>query len=255
MSGQKESSITQWFNQYFSLLFLSSFRFHTKEPEQSKRTCALCLGDLPEDSPHPKICLQCSERHNFRQLMGRLDEPMGDMKKCPLCDDSLATSAQLHEHLQLKHPSENSSKDIEEEHGFVCCFCSITFNTLAALQAHIPAHGEEAKLYGCRSCSRRFHFKDDLDNHVAETHLVVAKEEIKREREDSEEDNSEVEEEERIDDEAGGDDTEEIDAEGGDDEEPRGDNGAETPEDRDSIVNVESEIKIDNDSYATVCYC
>lgn len=183
--------------------------------------------------------------------MGRMEEPTGDMKKCPLCDDSLATSAQLREHLRTQHPSENSSKDNGGERGFICCFCTVTFNTLAALHAHIPAHGDEAKLFGCRACARRFHFKDELENHVAEAHHV-AKEEIKREREDSEEDNSEVEEEEREVD-ADGDDTGEIDAEGGEDdeEEQRGDNGAEAAEDRDSIVNVESEIKIDNDSYAT----
>lgn len=137
------------------------------------------------------------------------------------------------------HPTDDSSS---KEGGFVCCFCSVTFVSLAALKTHIPEHGEEAKLYGCRTCPSRFHFKEDLDEHVVQQH--VTKEVIKREQEDSDDevDNGGNEDGLSVD-------MNDQDGGNGEQEESGG------SEQGDSIVNVESEIKIDNDSYATVFYC
>lgn len=250
---------------FFSSPFSTHFhRFHTKEPEQSKRTCALCLSDLSEDSPNPKVCVQCSERHSFRQSLNQL-----------MARSEEATTAAKTNDILSEHPADNGPS---RDRGFVCYFCPVTFPSLRALQEHIPEHGEESKLYGCRSCPRRFHFKDDLEDHVVDAH--VTKEVIKREREDSEggeeedeaarddddeEGNVEEEEEEagRQQAEGEGDESQEDEEEEREEKHQQGppgelleeDGAAASPAGSDFIENVESEIKVDNDNYAIVFYC
>lgn len=214
-------------------------RFHTKETESLKRTCALCLGELPEDSPNPKVCAQCSERHNIRQglcqLMARSEEQKNELlHDCADCDDSFDTRAQLQDHMRVEHPTESSSSPHEALRRF---------------------NDEEGKLYGCHSCPQRFQFKADLDEHVDQQHLT--QEVIKREREDSaDEDNDNGRDD--SDAEMSDDNERRVVNKDGDDERHGGSAGGNSPgsvaSERDSIVNVESEIKIDNDSYATAFY-
>lgn len=215
----------------YSYLFLSNKRFHTREQESAKRTCALCLGNISEDSPNPKVCVQCSERHNIRQglnqLMGRAEDTRYD---CPRCDEMFAAPAQLHDHLRAEHPIESPSGD-------------------SSLNA--PTDADEVKSHGCRFCPLRFHDKEDLDEHVVMRHAV--EEVIKQEREDSSDAyNGKYDDDDNCNKEMNG-------IENATDKNSEGEEGGEgepsSQGDTQSVVNVESEIKIDNDSYATVFYC
>lgn len=155
--------------------------------------------------------------------MGRSEEKKND---CPQCDEVFESHTQLEEHMQEEHPAEDG-KRIE-----------------------CPSPDPEQKQ------QPRFHYKEGInDEHVDLYH--VTKEAIKREQSSEEEEDNSADSGSRTD--VNDNEAAEMAEKDGSDmgleqgmgrSSSRGSLASES----DSIVNVESEIKVDNDSYAIVFY-
>ncbi|XP_054279074.1 zinc finger protein 423 homolog [Macrosteles quadrilineatus] len=107
-------------------------------------------------------CIKCqvsfeTEKEIQQHVATHLMSEGGSGLECRLCMRVLGSPLQLQTHL-IEHTFAGCPT-------FTCYICSAVFTAAHGLQAHMLEHGLAARPYDCPSCSQRFFFRAELDNH------------------------------------------------------------------------------------------
>ncbi|CAH1710771.1 unnamed protein product [Chironomus riparius] len=113
---------------------------------------------------------------------------------CDKCDEKFFTKHEVQQHIQFKHLTVNSQRELiacfgcdnkydskveMQEHfnethdtlnGFHCTFCNKMFGKVKLLKIHHQANHTSIK-FECKDCKRNFNYKSALDRHYKRKHL------------------------------------------------------------------------------------
>ena len=88
------------------------------------------------------------------------EDPATKLHKCTVCSKSFMSKASLSEHFKVH--SGRFSKH--------CPYCRKGFNNNDHLKGHISSQHTGIKMNECTLCSRKFHYKYQVDRHIKKDH-------------------------------------------------------------------------------------